>query len=74
MATDIIQANWSTIKSKVKQKWSKLTDQDLSSMTGSFGELEAKLQDLYGYQQSQAKTEIETFIRQNNLKAKETTL
>jgi len=71
MNTDIIQGNWTEIKGKLRQQWGKLTDDDVSTMKGTYEELEGKLQATYGYQKDQAKKEIDVFISKNGLKNKE---
>lgn len=67
MNNDIIEGKWTEIKGKVKQHWGKLTDNDLTTMKGSYEELSGRLQKTYGYQRDQAKTEIDNFIKKNHL-------
>jgi uncharacterized protein YjbJ (UPF0337 family) len=43
-----VQGNWKQVEGKVKEKWSKLTDNDLIAINGSREELEGKLQQHYG--------------------------
>jgi len=65
MNEDIFKGKWKEIKGKVKQKWGKLTDDDVTQMQGSYEELAGKLQKTYGYQKDQAKKEIDNFIKEN---------
>jgi len=62
MNEDIIKGRWKEVKGKVKQQWSKLTDDQIGQMSGSYIELEGLLQKNYGYQKDQAKKEIDAFI------------
>lgn len=66
MNKDIIQGNWREVKGKLKQKWGKITDNDLTQLKGSYQELEGVLQKRYGYQKDQAKKEIDDFIDDNH--------
>jgi uncharacterized protein YjbJ (UPF0337 family) len=65
MNKDIIQGNWTEVKGKIRQQWGKLTDDDLSTMKGSYEELAGKLQASYGYHKDQAKKEIDNFIKKH---------
>lgn len=67
MDEDIFKGKWKEIKGKVKQKWGKLTDDDVTQMQGSYEELAGKLQKTYGYQKDQAKKEIDNFIKEHKL-------
>lgn len=65
MNKDIIKGHWKEIKGKIKQQWGKLTDDDIATMSGTFNELEGKLQKTYGYDKEKVKTEINTFLKRN---------
>jgi len=60
-------ANWDDIKGKfkgrVKQKWGKLTDDDLTVIEGKRDELIGKLQGRYGYEKERAERELDEFAR-----------
>jgi uncharacterized protein YjbJ (UPF0337 family)/ElaB/YqjD/DUF883 family membrane-anchored ribosome-binding protein len=68
MNTAILKGNWKEIKGKVKQKWSKLSDDDLNEVEGSYDELEGKLQKLYGYKKQEAKHAIDSFFESSDWK------
>lgn len=65
MDKDIIKGKWHEVKGKLKQKWGKLTDDDLTQMKGSYEELSGAIQKRYGYQKDQAKKEIDAFVKEN---------
>ena len=67
MNEDIIKGSWKEIKGKVKQEWSKITDDQIGKMQGSYTELEGALQKSYGYEREHAKKEIDAFIDKNKL-------
>jgi uncharacterized protein YjbJ (UPF0337 family) len=58
-----IQGNWKQFKGKVKEKWAKLTDEDLDAIEGRREELEGKIQDRYGYNLDQVRREIDSWYR-----------
>lgn len=63
MNKDIIQGKWKEIKGQLKKQWGKLTDDDITKMKGTYQELEGALQKKYGYEKSEAKKEIESFVK-----------
>ena len=54
MNQDIIQGNWNEIKGKLVKQWGKLTNDQITTMKGSYTELEGLLQKAYGYQKEEA--------------------
>ena len=50
-----VEGNWKEMKGKVKEKWGKLTDDDLTAINGKRDQLEGALQRRYGYAEDQAK-------------------
>lgn len=58
MNKDIFKGDWNIIKGKVKEKWGKLTDNDLSEINGKRDQLVGKLQKTYGYDKEMAEEEI----------------
>lgn len=63
MNKDIFQGKWKELKGKVKEKWSSLTDDDLTRIEGKTEELSGILQKKYGYNKQQAEREIEEFMK-----------
>lgn len=59
MNWDRIEGNWQQFKGKVKQRWGKLTDDQLSVINGQRDILAGKLQEAYGL----TKDEVERQIR-----------
>ena len=54
-----VEGNWKQIEGKVKAKWGKLTDDDLTAIKGRREQLEGKIQERYGLTKDQARKEIE---------------
>jgi uncharacterized protein YjbJ (UPF0337 family) len=47
----------------MREKWGKLTDDDLTVIAGKKDQLVGKLQERYGYKKDQAERELDEFIR-----------
>jgi uncharacterized protein YjbJ (UPF0337 family) len=61
MNWDQIAGNWKEFKGKVRSKWGKLTDDDLTTIGGKKDQLAGILQQKYGYAKEQAEKELDTF-------------
>lgn len=61
MNWDQIQGNWKQFTGKVKAKWGKLTDDDLTTISGKRDELAGILQERYGYAKERAEKELDDF-------------
>ena len=59
MNTDTMQGKWKQMKGAVKQRWGKLTDDDLTMLSGKKDELVGKLQERYGYTREQAERDAD---------------
>jgi uncharacterized protein YjbJ (UPF0337 family) len=66
MNWDTIKGNWKQMSGKVKEKWGKLTDNDLTTIAGRRDQLVGKLQECYGYGKDQAERELDEFSRTLN--------
>ncbi len=58
-----VKADWEQVRGKVKSKWGKLTDDDLTVIGGKWDELVAKIRRHYGYQKDQAEREVDEFLK-----------
>ncbi len=67
MNWDQVKGNWTQIKGKVKEKWGKLTDDDLTRSRGRREQLAGKLQERYGIDKEQAERELDEFSRTLNM-------
>jgi uncharacterized protein YjbJ (UPF0337 family) len=66
MNWDVLKGNWKQFTGKVKEKWGKLTDDDLTTAAGKRDQLVGKLQERYGYGKDQAERELDEFTRNLN--------
>lgn len=56
-----IEGQWDTVKGKFKEKWGKLTDDDLMQIKGKKEMLAGKLKKNYGLQKEEAEKQIDEF-------------
>lgn len=61
MNWDQIAGKWMQFKGKVKEKWGKLTDDDLDVIAGKRDQIAGKLQQRYGYAKEEAEKEVDDF-------------
>lgn len=55
-----LKGDWQTLKGKVREKWGKLTHQDLDVIAGKRDQLAGKLRERYGH----AKDESERLVKE----------
>jgi uncharacterized protein YjbJ (UPF0337 family) len=63
MNWDQITGNWMQFSGKIKEKWGKLTDDDLALVQGRKEQLVGVLQERYGYLKERAEKELDEFTR-----------
>lgn len=56
-----IEGKWKQIKGSVKERWGKLTDDDLDTIAGKQQQLSGKIQERYGVTKEQAEREIDSW-------------
>jgi uncharacterized protein YjbJ (UPF0337 family) len=54
-----VEGNWKQIKGSVKEKWGKLTDDDLEVINGRRDQLEGKIQQHYGLAKDQVRKDVD---------------
>jgi uncharacterized protein YjbJ (UPF0337 family) len=65
MNKDEASGNWKQFKGKVKEKWGKLTDDDMTVIEGKRDQLVGKIQERYGYAKDQAEREVKDWEGHN---------
>ena len=58
-----VEGNWKQMRGRVKERWGKLTDDDLTAIAGRRDQLEGLIQERYGYAREKARREIEDWYR-----------
>ena len=61
MNWDIIEGKWKQLTGQIKQKWGKLTDDDLKLISGKKDELIGKIQERYGISKEEAKQQVDNW-------------
>jgi uncharacterized protein YjbJ (UPF0337 family) len=57
-----VEGNWKEFRGKVKEKWGKLTDDDLTAINGKRDQLEGRLQQRYGFAKDQVRKDIDSWF------------
>jgi uncharacterized protein YjbJ (UPF0337 family)/gas vesicle protein len=65
MNKDIFQGQWNQLKGDVKQKWGKLTDDDMTRMEGDYDKFLGRIQERYGYGRERAEQEANSWMREH---------
>ena len=63
MNWDRIEGNWREFRGKVKEKWGKLTDDDLDVINGRREQLLGRIQQHYGLARDEAERELNEWMR-----------
>jgi uncharacterized protein YjbJ (UPF0337 family) len=63
MNWDQIQGKWTQMKGSIKQKWGKLTDNDLDVIAGSKDKLVGRIQELYGIKKDEAQRQCDEWCQ-----------
>ncbi|EKD52070.1 MAG: hypothetical protein ACD_62C00124G0006 [uncultured bacterium] len=69
MNWDTIEGNWKQLKGNAKEKWGKLTDDDLDIIAGKRERLIGKLQEKYGIAKGEFEKQVDEFQKYARLKA-----
>ena len=63
MNWDQIQGKWKQMKGSVRQRWAKLTDDDLDLIAGKREEFAGRLQERYGIARDEAERQVDEWQR-----------
>jgi uncharacterized protein YjbJ (UPF0337 family) len=63
-----IEGNWKLLKTRIKKKWGKLTDDDLNAIDGRRNQLEKAIRGHYGFSADHVRKEIDDWLRWQTLK------
>jgi uncharacterized protein YjbJ (UPF0337 family) len=67
MNWDEIAGKWKQSVGKAKEKWGKLTDDDLTAINGKKDQLVGKIQERYGIAKEAAEKQVDEFTRSYDL-------
>ena len=63
MNWDQVEGKWDNFKGKVREKWGKLTDDDLDVVKGKRDQLLGRLKERYGMEKERAESELDDFLK-----------
>jgi uncharacterized protein YjbJ (UPF0337 family) len=63
MNWDLIEGRWKQSMGKVRVKWGKLTDDDVTAVNGKREQLVGKLQERYGLAKDAAEKQVDEFVQ-----------
>jgi uncharacterized protein YjbJ (UPF0337 family) len=58
-----IEGNWKQFKGSAKEKWAKLTDDDLTLIEGRREQLEGRIQERYGKAKDQVRQDVDDWLK-----------
>jgi uncharacterized protein YjbJ (UPF0337 family) len=61
MNWDQIEGSWKKLRGKAKEKWGKLTDDDMDRINGRKDQLVGRIQEKYGKSREDAEREVESW-------------
>ena len=61
MNWDRVEGNWKQFAGKVKEKWGKLTDGDLTVINGKQDQLVGRIQERYGCARDEAERQVKSW-------------
>jgi uncharacterized protein YjbJ (UPF0337 family) len=63
MNSDQLEGKWKQAKGEVREKWGKLTDDDIHVVAGKREQLIGKIQERYGIAREEATKQVDTFVK-----------
>jgi len=63
MNSDQLKGKWKQMKGSVKERWGKLTDDDLDIINGQNEQLVGKIQEKYGIAKEEAQRQVDDWMR-----------
>ncbi len=62
MNTDQLQGKWKQAKGSIKERWGKLTDDDMEVINGQREQLIGKVQQRYGIAKEEAQRQVDEYL------------
>lgn len=67
MNQDRLKGNWKQLKGSVKERWGRLTDDDLDRIDGMREQLVGQIQERYGIAKDKAQAQLDEWEREQDL-------
>jgi uncharacterized protein YjbJ (UPF0337 family) len=62
MNTDVLKGKWHQLKGEVRERWGKLTDDEVEQVGGNAEKLTGLVQERYGYARDEAEREVDRWL------------
>ena len=62
MNTDELQGKWKQMKGSIKERWGKLTDDDVTMIDGQSDQLIGRIQERYGIAKAEAQKQVDEWM------------
>lgn len=66
MNKEQMEGNWKQVKGRIKEKWGKLTDDDLTKARGQRDQLIGRIQERYGIAKEEAERQYDAFCAETS--------
>jgi uncharacterized protein YjbJ (UPF0337 family) len=66
MNEDVLKGQWMQLKGKVREKWGKLTNDDIDQIQGRAQQLVGKIQERYGIARAEAEKQLKEWQVETN--------
>jgi uncharacterized protein YjbJ (UPF0337 family) len=63
MNSDQLQGKWKQMKGSIKERWGKLTDDDVDIINGQNDQLVGRIQERYGIAKEEAQRQVDEWMR-----------
>jgi len=63
MNSDQFQGKWKQLKGSIKERWGKLTDDDVDVINGQRDQLVGRIQERYGIAKEEAQRQVDAWAR-----------
>jgi uncharacterized protein YjbJ (UPF0337 family) len=67
MNEDTLKGQWSQLKGKVREKWGKLTNDDVEIIQGRSEQLVGRIQERYGVARGEAERQVKDWMRRDTI-------
>jgi uncharacterized protein YjbJ (UPF0337 family) len=69
MNEDTLKGQWTQLKGHVREKWGKLTNDDVDMIQGPVQQLVGKIQERYGIARQEAERQVDAWIDEDRARA-----
>ncbi len=62
MNWDVVKGDWRQLSGKIKEQWSKLSDDEIEQVRGDRNQLAGKIQERYGVTEEEAHKQVDEWV------------